>query len=121
MAKITKREMFAMVREIVEKNAPVESREMLINFVDHEVELLTKKNSGEKKPTANQVANEAIKAEILSAMEINKLYTCTDIIKNVDVCSGFNVQKVSPLMNQMVDAGLLEKLTEKRKTYFKLK
>lgn len=119
MKKLTKKEMFAMVREIVVANGG-DNTELLTGFIDHEVELLTKKNSGEKKPTANQIANEAIKAEILCAMEFDKLYTCTDIIKTVDVCNGLNVQKVAPLMNQLADAGKVVKTTEKRKTYFSL-
>lgn len=117
MTKLTKKEKFAMLKAI----PAVAENPMLVEFIDREIELLTKKNSGEKKPTANQIANEAIKAEILSAMELNKLYTCTDIIKTVDVCNGFNVQKVSPLMNQLAEAGKVEKVVEKRKTYFVLK
>ena len=117
MTKLTKKEKFAMLKAI----PAVAENPMLVEFIDHEVELLTKKNTSEKKPTANQIANEAIKAEILCAMEFDKLYTCTDIIKEVEVCNGLNVQKISPLMNQLVEAGKLEKLTEKRKTYFKLK
>lgn len=119
MKKLTKKEMFAMVREIVVANGG-DNTELLTGFIDHEVELLTKKNSGEKKPTANQVANEAIKAEILASMEADVKYTCTDIIKNVDVCNGFNIQKVSPLMNQLADSGKVVKTIEKRKTYFVL-
>ena len=119
MKKLTKKEMFAMVREIVVANGG-DNTELLTNFIDHEVELLTKKNTSEKKPTANQIANEAIKAEILCAMDFDKLYTCTDIIKTVEVCNGLNVQKVAPLMNQLADAGKVVKTTEKRKTYFSL-
>ena len=119
MKKLTKKEMFAMVREIVVANGG-DNTELLTNFIDHEVELLTKKNTSEKKPTANQIANEAIKAEILCAMDFDKLYTCTDIIKAVEVCNGLNVQKVAPLMNQLADAGKVVKTTEKRKTYFSL-
>lgn len=119
MKKLTKKEMFAMVREIVIANGG-ENTELLIGFIDHEVELLTRKNTGEKKLTATQVANEAIKAEILAEMEIGKLYTCSDIVKNVGACDGFTIQKVSPLMNQLADAGKVVKTTEKRKTYFSL-
>lgn len=119
MAKITKKEMFAMVREIVIANGG-ENAELLTNFIDHEVELLTRKNTGEKKPTANQIANESIKAEILAEMEFGKMYTCSDIVKNVEVCNGFTIQKVSPLMNQLADSGKVVKTTDKRKTYFSL-
>ena len=117
MTKLTKKEKFAMLREIVIANG---GSEMLVEFIDHEVELLTKKNAGDKKPTANQVANESIKAEILAEMEFNKLYTCSDIVKSVEVCNGFTIQKVSPLMNQLAEAGKVIKTTDKRKTYFSL-
>lgn len=119
MAKITKREMFAMVREIVIANGG-ENAELLTNFIDHEVELLTKKNTGDKKPTAKQVANEAIKAEILAEMEAGKMYTCSDIIKSVEICNSFPTQKVSPLMNQLAESGKVVKTIDKRKTYFSL-
>ncbi len=89
-------------------------------FIEHELELLTKKNSGEKKPTATQVANELLKAEIASGMEVNRLYTVTEVIKEVPACAGLTNQKVSPLMNAMVESGVLTKVVEKRRSYFKL-
>lgn len=89
-----------------------------IDFINHEIELLTKKNSGEKKPTATQVANEALKTAIFEGMEINRLYTVTEVIKEIPAVAGLTNQKVSPLMNQMVEGGLLVKTTEKRRSYF---
>ena len=91
-----------------------------IDFIKHEIELLEKKNSGEKKPTATQVANEALKTAILEGMEINRLYTVTEVIKEIPAVAGLTNQKVSPLMNQLVDAGKLVKTTEKRRSYFQL-
>ena len=120
MTKMTKKEKFAIVRSIVETSNHANA-EMLIEFIDHEVELLTRKNASDKKPTAKQVANEAVKVEILAEMEDGKLYTCSDIIKVVPACDGFPTQKVSPLMNQLADSGKVEKIVDKRKTYFKLK
>ena len=90
------------------------------NFIEHELELLTKKNSGEKKPTATQVANEALKTAIADGMEANRLYTVTEVIKEVPACAGLTNQKVSPLMNAMVESGVLTKVVEKRRSYFKL-
>ena len=89
-------------------------------FIEHELELLTKKNSGEKKPTATQVANEALKTAIADGMEVNRLYTVTEVIKEVPACAGLTNQKVSPLMNAMVESGVLTKVVEKRRSYFKL-
>ena len=110
--KPTKREMFNGLLTM-----PGLSQEQ-IDFIKHEIELLEKKNSGEKKPTATQVANEALKVAIFEGMEINRLYTVTEVIKEIPAVAGLTNQKVSPLMNQMVDAGQLVKTTEKRRSYF---
>lgn len=110
--KPTKKQMFEELKKV-----PGLSAEQ-VAFIDHEIELLTKKNSGEKKPTATQVANEALKVAIFEGMQVNRLYTVTEVIKEVPAVAGLTNQKVSPLMNQMVEAGLLTKTTEKRRSYF---
>lgn len=111
--KPTKREMFTELLSL-----PGLSQEQ-IDFINHEIELLNKKNSGDKKPTATQVANEALKTAIFEGMEPNRLYTVTEVIKEVPACAGLNNQKISPLMNQMVEAQVLTKTVEKRRSYFK--
>ena len=112
--KPTKKQMFEGLR-----NMPGLSAEQ-VAFIDHEIELLTKKNSGEKKPTATQVANEALKVAIHEGMQDNRLYTVTEVIKEIPAVAGLTNQKVSPLMNQMVESGLLTKTVEKRRSYFKV-
>ena len=112
--KPTKREMFNGLLAI-----PGLTQEQK-DFINHEIELLNKKNSGDKKPTATQVANEALKVAIVEGMEPNRLYTVTEIIKEVPACAGLNNQKVSPLMNQLVDAEVLTKTIDKRRSYFSL-
>lgn len=89
-----------------------------IDFINHEIELLAKKNSGDKAPTTTQKANEVLKAAIFDGMEINRLYTVTEVIKEIPAAAGLTNQKVSPLMNQMVTDGKLVKTTEKRRSYF---
>ena len=68
--KLTKRDHFNALLAI----ADVAQNQTLVDFINHELELLAKKNSSEKKPTAVQIANEGIKADILEGMEANKLY-----------------------------------------------
>ena len=114
--KLTKAKKFEMLKAI----PAVAENKMLVEFIDHEIELLTKKNSGEKKLTATQVANEALKVAILQGMVAGTQYTVTDVIKSVPACAGLNNQKVSPLMNALVDEGKLVKTTEKRRSYFAL-
>ena len=110
--KMTKREMFEQIKANYNLNADE------IAFIDHELELLTKKNSAEKKPTAVQVANESIKAEILEGMEVGKKYTITDLMKSVPACAELSNQRVSALVRQLVTDGSVERTEEKRKAYF---
>lgn len=88
-------------------------------FINHELELLAKKNSAEKKPTAVQTANIGIKDAIYEAMEEGKLYTITDLIKSVEACADLTNQRVSALVRQMIADGQVERIEEKRKAYFR--
>ena len=114
MKKITKRERFQSLLSL----SQVQADPGMVEFIEHELELLAKKNSSEKKPTAQQTANEAIKSAILAGMEDNHLYTITDIQKNVSACADLSNQKVSALVRQLKDAGLVVKTEDKRKSYF---
>ena len=75
---------------------------------------LAKRNSGERKPTKTQRENEGVKAEILEILS-DEGKQCKDIAAVVGVTG----QKCSALLKQMVEAGLAEKYTEKKVTYFK--
>ena len=115
--KMTKAQKFAMLRAI----PAVAENPVLVEFIDHEVELLSKKNSAEKKPTAQQTANAGIQSAILSAMsaEPNRLFTITELIKSVPECAELTNQRVSALVRQLVDAGKVERTEEKRKAFFR--
>jgi hypothetical protein len=113
--KLTKAQKFEMLKGIKE----VAENETLVAFIDHELELLAKKNSSEKKPTAQQTANDGIKAEILEGMAEGKLYTITDLIKEIPACAELTNQRVSALVRQLKDEGSVERVEEKRKAYFR--
>lgn len=114
--KITKREKFAMLRAIPE----VAKNPMLVEFIDHEMELLAKKNSAEKKPTANQIANKGVADAIIEALanEPNRLFTITDLIKSVPACAELTNQRVSAIVRPLINVSI-ERVEEKRKAYFK--
>jgi len=116
MTKMTKAQKFAMLKAI----PAVAENKMLTEFIDHELELLAKKNSADKKPTAQQEANAGIKTAIVEAMEPDTKYTITDLIKSVPECADLTNQRVSALVRQLVDAGVLVRTEEKRKAYFSL-
>jgi hypothetical protein len=122
MKKMTKREKFEMLMAIPE----VKSNPILSEFIDHELELLAKKNVSEKKPTAKQTQNEVIKTNILSVLTEGKVMTVTDLLKNVpDLPADMTNQRMSALLRQMYNkdnlsdpAYPLTRIEEKRKAYF---
>lgn len=112
--KMTKREMFLQIKNSYDLTSAE------VAFIDHELELLAKKNSAEKKPTAQQVANEGIKQVILQVLTDNGgLMTVTDVQKSCAELSELSNQKLSALLRQMKDDGFVEKVEDKRKAYFK--
>lgn len=119
MKKMTKKEYFALAKSIVEVSGHEQAEEVM-KFFDHEVELLNRKSSGERKPTPTQVLNETLKTAIAESMEPNRLYTVSEVIKEVPACAGLTPQKVSPLLRKMRDAGIVEMVKEKGKFLFRI-
>lgn len=114
--KMTKMEKFAVLAKL----PAVQENPMLSEFVAHEMELLAKKNMGEKKPTAQQTANAGIQTAILEGLNVGEKYTITDIIKTIPECADLTNQRVSALVRQLVDAGKVVRIEDKRKAYFSL-
>lgn len=112
--KMTKKEMFAALMAKYDMNEEEKA------FLNHEIELLTKKAGKDRKPTANQLANQALKAEMLELMEDNRVYTCTELSKELQKnhTEDISVNKTSALLTQLISDGLVAKTVEKRKSYF---
>ena len=111
--KMTKREMFEQIKNSYNLT------EAEVAFIDHELELLAKKNASEKKPTAQQVANEGLKQTIIEVLTKNGgLMTITDIQKSCEELAELSNQRISALVRQMVGISV-ERVEDKRKAYFK--
>lgn len=81
-----------------------------------------KKATGERKPTPTQLANAILKVAILSYMteQPERLFSISELIKEVPELEGLSTQKVSPLMAKLVDELKVVKVVEKRKSYFQI-
>ena len=112
--KMTKRDYFTTLLEIEE----VKANSAMTEFIEHELELLAKKNSSERKPTAVQKENADLKVAILNGMEANRVYTVTEMIKSIDAIGDLTNQKVSAILRQMATDGTVERVEEKKKAYF---
>ena len=91
----------------------------MAEFYKHEVELLDRKNTVDKKPTKTQQANENIKATVLESMEDNRLYSISEMLKAFPVCADMSNQKLSSLVRQMVLDKQVERVEDKRKAFFR--
>ena len=118
--KITKKEYFAQLREIVI------DRPELVAFIDHEVELLTRKNSGTTQ-TKTQKENEAVMEMLIAELtKVNKPVTITDLMNTSNTIKTYVLengnplsnQKISALFKQLVEANRIVKVTDKKKSYF---
>ena len=111
--KITKKEMFTMIKAQVKDNAE------MVAFIDHEIELLDKKASN-KKATKTQEANIGIKATILAVLEGGKPMTVTEMQGASAELGELSNQKVSALVRQLVEAGKVVKTIDKKVSRFSL-
>lgn len=113
--KVTKRMRF----EALLAMESVKSDPDMVEFLEHQIELLSKKNGGSSS-TKLQKENADLKDSILEAMEPDVLYTITDMIKSFYFLAEMTNQKVSALVRQLVNENLVERIEDKKKTYFKL-
>lgn len=117
--KKVKRDYFMEIREIVKDNAE------LVAFVDHELELLARKNTGNtqtKVQKENQAVAEMLLEELAKAgrTTITDLMNTSEVIQNYILENGNKLtnQKISAIFKQQLDAGNITKIVEKKKSYF---
>ena len=113
--KMTKRDYFNELLEIAE----VKENKAMVEFINHELELLEKKNASKSNSmTKEQKANEDLKNQIIEEMEQDKKYTVSDMQKELPCCKELSNQKISALIRQLVNEGVVKRVEEKRKAYF---
>lgn len=119
--KMTKKEMFAMVYEVIE-GVEVENKNEMLDFINHEVELLNRKHSsnGESKTQKeNKILMEQLK-EALSQMSRPVTISEFQSMSTHEVATLSN-QKLSALLKKLVEEEkTVVKTTEKKKSYFSL-
>ena len=92
--KLTKKDYFNELKGLVS------DRQDLVDFIDHEIELLSKKSS-RTAPTKTQVENEKIKEKIVATLvELGKYATITDIQNANTELADLSNQKISALLKQ---------------------
>lgn len=117
--KKVKRDYFMEIREIVKDNAE------LVAFIDHELELLARKNTGNTQ-TKVQKENVAVAEMLLEELAKAGRTTITDLMNTSEVIQNYTLengnkltnQKISAIFKQQLEAGNITKIVEKKKSYF---
>lgn len=112
MQKITKKEMFTKIREVVIDN------EEMVAFIDHEIELLDKK-SANKKPTKVQTENLILMDKVVEVLaEFPNGATASEVLEASVDFEGMSNQKISALLKKCVEVGTVVKTVDKKKSIF---
>lgn len=131
MSTITKKIMFATIANYFRNSAddilsiPDElvtenmddaiSADDVVKFMEHEMELVSRKrSSGNSKPTAKQAEQDAMREKILAFLRENGTSTATDIQNALSISN----QRVNGLMRPLVKSGEIIRTEDKKKAYF---
>ena len=118
MEKMTKKDMFGRLIEIVE-GANVADAEVLIEGLNHEIELVSKKRNG---MTKAQKENEELVEVIYEAIaNAGRKVTATEVFEMVRDNEKFtSAQKVSALITKLKKAERIVRTEDKKKAYFSI-
>lgn len=112
---MTKREMFAEIRNLVIDNAE------MVAFIDHEVELLDRKSNSVKKPTKTQIENDGFKATIVAFLATaDEPKTIKELQSEIAELAGLTNQRITHMLTDLVKAGTLTKEYVKKTPYFSI-
>ena len=95
--KMTKIQKYALALTLPD----IQATPILVEFFNAEIELLKKKNATDRKPTAQQIANDGIKEKILALMTDGESRTVTDIMKAIPEFT--SNQHATTLVRQLSD------------------
>lgn len=114
--KMTKKEMFKEIANV----ATEIGRTDIVDFCNHEVELLESKKSS-KTETKTQKENVVIMETIVATLnEIGKPARITEIQSANETLANLSNQKMSALLKKLVDSKVVNKTIEKKIAFFSI-
>ena len=110
---MTKREMFNEILAVVADNAE------MVEFINHEIELLNCKSSAVRKPTKNQLENEGFKADIVDYLkDADAPKTIKELQTAIPSLADLTNQRITHLLTDLVKAETLTKNYVKKTPYY---
>lgn len=118
---MTKKELLTALLTLV-ANSTVEKKEELTEGLNHEIELLNKKSSTPRKPTATQLENVSLKAEILAHLTAaDTLKSISDLQKEIPSLSELSNQRITHLLTDLVKEEKIVKEYNKKTPFYAVK
>lgn len=116
--KVTKKEYFAMLKEMVQASK-VANKEDMLAFIEHEVELLAKKSakSGQTKTQKENAVTMEVIVQVLT--DFGRPVTVTELMTDTRLGS-FSNQKLSALLRGLGKEGKVVRTEDKKKAYFSI-
>lgn len=123
MAKtMTKKEKFAAIINFIEGKESALSPVEMVEALSYEIELLEKKSTTPRKPTANQIENEALSAEILAYLtEKDTPKSIKELQEEIPSLASLSNQRLSHILAALVNAEKLDKAYVKKTPFFCVK
>lgn len=118
----TRKEMFTCVSDFLAEH---DADTALIDFVNHQIELLDNKKES-KKQSKEQEENATYSNAIYEQMAFERKYSAAELMKELPAVGDWNanhetelsVQKLASLLKPLVDGGKVIKTTEKRRVFY---
>lgn len=114
MEKMTNRKHFELLMSL----EAVKAFPATVQWIEHQIELLDKKNTTPRKASAQQEVNKSLSLEIYQTMKPNTQYIITDINKTFPCCADLTNQKVTSLVGALVKEGKVSREIIKGRSYF---
>ena len=112
---MTKREMYNEILAVVADNAE------MVEFINHEIELLNRKSSAVRKPTKNQLENETFKAEIVDYLkDADAPKTIKELQTEMPSLAGLTNQRITHMLTDLFKGGTLKKNYVKKTPYYSI-
>jgi len=112
---MTKREMYNEILTVVADNAE------MVEFINHEIELLNRKSSAVRKPTKNQLENETFKTEIVDYLkDADAPKTIKELQTEMPSLAGLTNQRITHMLTDLFKSGTLKKNYVKKTPYYSI-
>ena len=120
--RLTKKDYFEMIKGVCA------DRTDIVDFCNHEIELLSRKNS-KSGATKTQKENEIVANMLIEELaKVGKPITITDLMNTSEIIKGYILengnnltnQKISAIFKQLVESQKIVKVVDKKKSYFSI-